>query len=81
VYSKGDGREESSTLKRTASSLKEVGEGGSKVNDILVKTSSYIIIISIITTSLLKRPLIKVTAKTDKSALIIIGRRGKEVSF
>jgi len=51
------------------------------VNDVLVKTSSYIIIINIITISLLKHLLIRVTAKTDKFTLIITGRRGKGASL
>jgi len=51
------------------------------VNDVLVKTSSYTTIISIITINLLKRLLIRVMVKADKSALIIAGRRGKGVSF
>jgi len=80
VCGKGNGGGESSALKRTASSLKEVGGGGNGVNDISVKTSSYIIIISIITTSLLECPLIRVTAKADKSTLITAGRRGEGVS-
>jgi len=50
------------------------------VNNILVKMSSYIIIISIITINLLERLLIRVIAETDKSALIVAGRRGKGVS-
>jgi len=81
VYSKGDRGGESSALKRITSFLKEVGGGGNRVNDILVKTSSYIIIISIIITSLLKRPFIKVTAKANKFTLIVIRRRGKGVSL
>jgi len=80
VCNKGDGRGESFILKRIASSLKEVGGGSGKVNDILVKTSFYITIISIITTSLLECLLIKVTAEVNKSALIVIGRRGKGAS-
>jgi len=80
VYSKGDGGGESSALKRTASSLKEVGRGGNGVNDILVKTSSYTIIISIIIISLLKHLFIRVTAKADKSTLMVAGRRGKGAS-
>ena len=51
------------------------------MNDVLVKTSSYIIIISIIIISLLKRLLIRVTVKVNKSAFIIAGRRGKGVSL
>ena len=81
MCNKGDKGGESSTLKKTASFLKKVGGGGGKVNDILVKTSSYIIIINIITINLLKHLLIRVTVKTDKSALIAVGRRGKGVSF
>jgi len=50
------------------------------VNDVLIKTSSYTIIINIITINLLKHLLIRVTAKADKSALIITGRRGEGVS-
>ena len=80
IYSKGDGGKKSFTLKRTASSLKEVGGGNSKVNDILVKMFSYITIINIIIINLLKRLLIKITVKTDKSVLIITGGRGKGVS-
>jgi len=41
---------------------------------------SYITIINIITINLLKRLLIKVTVKTDKSALIVTGGRGKGVN-
>jgi len=81
VYGKGDRGGESFTLKRTASSLKKVEGGGNRVNDVLVKTSSYTTIINIIITSLLKCPLIKVTAKVNKSALIVTGRRGEGVSF
>ena len=50
------------------------------MNNILVKTSSYIIIINIIIINLLKRLLMRVTAKTDKFTLIVTGRRGKGVS-
>jgi len=57
-----------------------VGGGSNKVNNVLVKMFSYTIIINIITTSLLKHLLIKVTAEANKSALIITGRRGKGVS-
>ena len=57
-----------------------MGGGSNRVNDILVKTSFYIIIISIIITSLLKRLFIRVTAEADKSALIVVGGRGKGVN-
>ena len=50
------------------------------MNDVLVKTFSYITIISIIIISLLERPLTRVTAKADESALITAGRRGEGVS-
>jgi len=78
---KRDRGRESSALKRTASFLKKVREGNNRVNNVLVKTSSYITIISIITTSLLKYLLIRVTVKTNKSTLIITGRRGKGASL
>ena len=60
--------------------MREVGGGGGKANDASVKTSSYTIIISIITISLLECLFIRVTAETDKSALMVAGRRGEGVS-
>ena len=50
------------------------------MNNVLVKTFSYIIIINIIITNLLEHLLIKVTVKANKFTLMVTGRRGKGVS-